>query len=202
MRISLCPTSRAALLAISAVGMISVSSAAQDDVATLVIVTPAPLIAKVKSIKPPAGAQQKGMIGSGQTMLHTTSTTSDLDSYWSERVDIDGDGNVDDSDWLWDDEARVLYTYDDNSFRCGKGGTGNGQMLVAVYGDGNARGRPEGSGWWVASLDEGECGAKTQSMYGCRFNSQGTRTSCGVAMLDDTNDDIVIASAKMKVAKP
>ena len=193
-------STRTLLLAVSAIGVFSARGVAQNEVAALVIVQPMPAIEKAKNPTPPGSAQQKAMIGGNKAMLHTNTHAQDLDSYWSERVDIDGDGNVDDSDWLWDDEAKVLYTYDDNNFRCGKGGTGNGQTLVAVYGKGNARGRPAGSGWYVSSLDEGECGAKMEGLYGCRFNAQGKRTSCGMAVLDDQTDDIVIASAKM--AKP
>ena len=201
MRFSDFCSKRVAVLAISALGVVSARAAAQDGgVASLIIISPAAEVARAKNPAPPANAQKKAMIGKAATMLHTNQSTQDLDSYWSERIDVDGDGNAEESDWLWDDETKVLYTFSDASFRCAGGGTGNGGMLVAVYGVGNTHGRPSGSGWWVANLENGECNAKVAGLQGCRFNSAGRRTQCGVAMIDDKNGDVVIGTAK--VAKP
>src|SRR6185312_12727545 len=102
--------------------------------------------------------------------------------------------NVDDANMLWDDEDKVLYAWKDGTFNCKKGGTGSGEMLIAVNAEGNARNRPAGSGFWVASLDKSECGSQTASLWGCKFDAKGTETACGVATLDEKNDDLIIAA--------
>jgi hypothetical protein len=34
-------------------------------------------------------------------------------------------------------------------------------------------------------------------VYGCKFDAKGNPTACGVAIVDDKNDDIVIGTAPM-----
>ena len=77
--------------------------------------------------------------------------------------------------------ARALATFDK-------------PLLVAVNGAGNTRGRPAGSGFWVASMDKGQCGIPAGSMWGCRFNASGTATACGVATIDQKNNDVIIVT--------
>ena len=67
---------------------------------------------------------------------------------------------------------------------------------------GNGRKKPAGSGFWLADLDKGECGAQGgatyaagNAMWGCKFDAQGNETACGVAMLDEKNDELVIVTA-------
>jgi hypothetical protein len=140
--------------------------------------------ASVKSKTPPANA------GKGTT----ANAAGDTDSIWAEKVDIDGDGNVDDTNFLWDDEDKILYFSKDGTFTCTNGGTGSGGILVAVYGAGNAYGKPANSGWWVADVDKGECGAQAAGLVGCKFDGSGAYTSCGVAVIDAKTDDITIAT--------
>ena len=68
-------------------------------------------------------------------------------------------------------------------------------MLIAINGKGNARHRPAGSGFYLVSLDAGECKADAAEAFGCKFDATGNPTACGVAVVDDKNDDIIIATA-------
>jgi hypothetical protein len=45
------------------------------------------------------------------------------------------------------------------------------------------------------SLDEGECAAKAAGLYGCAFDTKGQSTACGVATLDEKNDDLIVVTA-------
>ena len=57
------------------------------------------------------------------------------------------------------------------------------------------RHRPAGSGFYIVSLDATECKAEVAEAYGCKFDAKGNPTACGVAEVDDKNDDIIIATA-------
>jgi hypothetical protein len=59
----------------------------------------------------------------------------------------------------------------------------------------NGRNTPAGSGWYVMDLDESECKAKMAGLYGCKFDTNGNATACGMATLDEKNDDLVIVEA-------
>jgi len=146
---------------------------------------------------PPANSKQSKSIGKGKVSANTANTPTDTDSMWVDKIDIDGDGNVDETTMLWDDEDKVLYLYKEGTFACANGGTGSGGMLMAIYGKGNTHNRPAGSGWWAVEVDKDECAAKAAGVYGCKFDASGTPTACGMAVVDDKNDDLVIAAAKM-----
>jgi hypothetical protein len=158
---------------------------------------PAQVRAQADNPKPPANATQEKSIGKGKAVAHTANTPSDTDSLWVEKVDIDGDGNVDEASLLWDDEDKVLYLYKDGTFACSHGGTGSGGMLVAVYGKGNTHHKPAGSGWWAVELDKDECAAQAAGLYGCNFDANGDATKCGAAAVDDRGDALVV-TASMK----
>lgn len=149
--------------------------------------------AKAMSPTPPANAQKKGTIGAPPLQVNTAQGAQDTDSYWEEEIDIDGDGDEEEADLLWDDENKVLYLSDDGPFACRVGGTGNGQMLMAVYGTGNTQNRPAGSGWVVAHLDANECQAQAEGLFGCRFDANGNATECGAAVL--RGDQLTITQA-------
>ncbi len=136
------------------------------------------------------------MAGKNKTKIGTANQPGDDDSFWIEAIDVDGDGDVEDANVVWDDEDKVLFTYTTGSFTCKNGGTASGDLLIAVNGDGNPRKRPAGSGFWLADLDAGECGVQAAALWGCKFDATGNETACGVAAIDEKNDDIVIAAAK------
>jgi hypothetical protein len=89
----------------------------------------------------------------------------------------------------------VLYLYADGDFTCANGKTGSGGLLIALFGEGNTGKKPAGSGWYVVSLDEGECAVKAAGLYGCAFDAKGQATACGVATLDEKHDDLTVVTA-------
>lgn len=145
------------------------------------------------NVPPPAHAKKGPTVGKGKLAMNTANAARDADSFWVEEIDIDGDGTVERTDVLWDDEGKVLYLYADGTFTCTTGGTGEGAMLIAFFGQGNPH-RPAGSGWYVVELDKLECGARAAGVFGCRFDAKGNWTACGAATIDAKNDDIVIVS--------
>lgn len=139
----------------------------------------------------PTARQQtkKGSIGEDQVMITTTDSNHD---YWVEDIDLEGNGKTSEASMLWDHTDKVLYTFADKTVMCKSGGSADGDILIATYGNGNAAKRPSGSGWWMASLDAGECGMKTDTMYGCKFNPSGKNTACGIAELNNKTHDLMI----------
>jgi hypothetical protein len=157
---------------------------------------PPALIAKANDPKPPADAAQKTSIGRGKTAANTSNGASDQDSFWVEQIDVDGDGDVETANLIWDDEDKVLYVYDENdSLVCADGSPATADLLIGINGKGNARNRPAGSGFYMVSLDARECKAEAGEAFGCKFDANGNPTACGVAQVDDKNDDIIIATA-------
>lgn len=158
-------------------------------------VSPA-LIAKANSATPPANATKQTSIGKGKLKVSTANSANDDDSFWLEQIDVDGNGDVDDANLIWDDEDKVLYYYDDSdSLSCANGGVATADLLIGINGQGNARNRPAGSGFYLVSLDEGECKVAAAGTYGCKFDATGTPTACGLAVVDEKNDDILFVAA-------
>jgi len=153
-------------------------------------------VQKAAGTPPPANATKAKSIGGTSVKASTANSAADDDSFWTQSIDIDGDGDVEATNLVWDDEDKVLFSYSDGAFTCAGGGTGTGELLIATYAAGNTGKRPAGSGFWVASLDEGECAAQAAGLWGCRFNPAGKSTACGVVSIDDKADDIVIVTAK------
>jgi hypothetical protein len=149
-----------------------------------------------KSASPPAGAKTTKSAGGNNVTVSTANSAADDDSVWLEKLDVDGDGDVEDTNLVWDDEDKVLFAYSVGSFACRNGGTATAELLIATNSAGNPRNRPAGSGFWVADLDKGECGAQAAALWGCKFDANGNNTACGVATLDARNDDLMIATVK------
>ena len=96
---------------------------------------------------------KQATIGKGKTMAKTSKDNS----FWVEEIDMDGSGNPVEAQLLWDDTDKVLYTYADKSFKCHDGSTGNGDFLIATYGQGNRAKKPAGSFYHSQdSLDDGQ----------------------------------------------
>jgi hypothetical protein len=170
------------------------SGAVAQSTATGPAVKPATVASKAGTA-PPASAKPTKTAGNNKAKVSTANAATDDDSFWIEKVDVDGDGDVEDTNLVWDDEDRVLFAYTVGAFTCRNGGTATAELLVATYAAGNGRKKPAGSGFWLADLDKGECGAQAAAMWGCKFDAQGNETACGVAMLDEKNDELVIVTA-------
>ena len=178
------------------VSIVGSSRADQPAAGSLVAVkVPAAVAAKADAPAPPANATKKTSFGKHKAAVNTANAADDTDSFWVEQIDIDGDGTAEATDVLWDDEDKVLYLYAEGDFPCQGGGTGSGDLLIAINGKGNSRGRAAGSGWYLVTLDEGECHAKVAGTYGCKFDAKGNVTACGAAVADEKNDELVIATA-------
>jgi hypothetical protein len=148
-------------------------------------------VQKKAAAPPPAGATKASSIGQNVKVA----TPADSDS-WAEQIDVDGNGTAEQTNLVWDGADKVLLSNSTGTFQCSDGSTGTGELLVAVNGAGNTRGRAAGSGFWVASMDKGQCGIPAGSMWGCRFNASGTATACGVATIDQKNNDVIIVTAQ------
>jgi hypothetical protein len=152
-------------------------------------------VAKKAGTAAPAGAKTATSAGGAKAKVSTANSATDTDSFWLEKLDVDGDGDAEDSNLVWDDEDGVLFSYTVGAFACKGGGTATAELLIGVNAAGNPRKRPAGSGFWLANLEAGECGAKAAAMWGCKFDATGAETACGVATLDEKTDDLVIVAA-------
>lgn len=170
------------------------ASAAQAGSAIGLTVMPG-AVAKRAMMAPSASATRTRTAGKGALEISTAKSPGHDDSAWPEQLDIDGDGEVEDTNLVWDDEDKVLYAFSSGTFSCKSGGTAMADLLVAANGPGNRRNRPVGSGFWVADLDKDECGAEAAGLWGCSFDGSGTATACGMARIDSKNDDLVILMA-------
>jgi len=177
------------LLAVAANLMLAQSTA------TGPVVKPAAVVKKAGQ-PAPAGAKTTTTAGGHKAKVSTANSAADTDSFWIEKLDIDGDGDVEDTNLVWDDEDKVLFAYSDGAFACRNGGTATADLLVAAYAAGNTAKKPAGSGFWVADLDKGECSAQVAGLFGCKFDATGTETACGIATLDEKHDDLVIVGAR------
>ena len=152
------------------------------------------LKAKAAAPAPGANAQQqsqKTAIGKGKVAVQASGPSS----FWAEEVDVDDDGVVENNQFLYDVKRGMLFTYREDDFGCASGGTASGSILEALYAQGNAAGRPVGSGWYVVSLDAGTCGAKQSGLYGCKFDALGNPTECGVATINNSTGEIDVVVA-------
>ena len=147
-------------------------------------------VQKKASTPPPAGTTKTNSVGQNVKMA----TPADSDS-WAEQIDVDGNGTVEQANLVWDSTDKVLFSSSPGTFACSNGGTGTGELLVAVNAAGNKFGRPVGSGFWVASMDKGQCGVPPGTMWGCKFNARGTSTECGVAQIDQANNDVILVTS-------
>jgi hypothetical protein len=168
------------------------SGPASAVAAPRVKVDPSKVQARAKT-PPPATAVPKTSIGSGKVSMKTANSPADQDSFWIEEIDIDGDGVVERTEMLWDDEDRVLYAYAQTDVDCAAGGIAVVAVLVGVNADGNPRKRQPGSGMIAAEFDETECGASEAGLYGCTFNGAGIVTNWVVVRLDEENDTVMTA---------
>ena len=182
---------RWAPLALASLVCAAIIIAQEPGASTGVKVNPAE-VQKKAGTPPPAGATKTATAG---TEHLKTTTPPDSDS-WTEQIDADGNGQIESATLTWDGKDKILFSSTSGSFTCRNGAPGTGELLIAVNGTGNPQGRPVGSGFWLASLDKGQCGAQAQSLWGCRFDSSGNATTCGAARLDDRTHDLVIVKAE------
>ena len=156
----------------------------------------APKKVRDKAMNPTPGSNatqqsKKSSIGKGKTTVNTSKDNS----FWVEQVDLTGTGHPVDTQMLWDDTEKVLYASASKTFQCKDGSSANGDLLMATYAKGNKAGQPAGSGWWMASSDQGACKMSTEQAFGCKFDATGKNTACGMATLDDQTHEMTIIQA-------
>jgi hypothetical protein len=154
-------------------------------------VNPAQVQKKAATPPPASGTTKTSSVGQNVKVA----TPADSES-WAEQIDVDGNGTAEQTNLVWDSADKVLFSDSAGTFTCSNGSTGTGELLVAVNGAGNKRGRPVGSGFWVASMDKGQCGVPAGTMWGCKFDATGTATACGVATVDQQNNDVILVTSQ------
>lgn len=135
---------------------------------------------------------QKTSIGKGATSVKASQPSS----FWTEELDVDDDGTVETSDYLYDAQRGVLYTYREDDFACPNGNPESGSILMALYAKGNKADRPAGSGWYLVNLNAGQCAAKKAGTFGCKFDANGNPTECGAATVNKGTGEIDVVVAK------
>lgn len=153
------------------------------------------LSAKAATPAPGANAKntsQKTSIGKGGTSVKASQPSS----FWTEELDVDDDGTVEDSQYLYDAKRGILYTYREDDFACPNGNPESGNILVALYAQGNPANKPVGSGWYLVNLNAGQCAAKKAGTFGCKFDANGNATECGAATVNGATGEINVIVAK------
>ncbi len=150
----------------------------------------------------PAAATMATSVSSGPLVENTAQPGDAGDSSWVAQVDVDGDSTASQATFLWDDEVKVLYIATEDDEVCSNGGTALANTLTALFATGNIAGVPVGSGWTATYLDATECGAAEPVLWGERFDAAGMVTAAGVATIDPTTGDLVIAVATDSTAVP
>lgn len=177
-------------LALTTVGQ---SQTAQQNTPTVKVGSA--LIAKASSPAPPANAKnqaKKDSIGKGKAVVKASQPSS----FWAEEVDVDDDGTVETSDFLYDAQRGVVYTYREDDFSCPNGKPESGSILEALYAKGNKAGKPVGSGWYAVSLNAGQCSAQQAGMFGCRFDASGNATACGAITVNNATGEVDIVAVQ------
>ena len=154
-------------------------------------------VAAVKAANPtpsPAAKNQsqKTAIGAGPASVKASGPSA----YWTDLVDIDGDGVEEDTQFLFDKQRGILYTYKLDNYQCANGTSQNGNVLMGLYTQGNNAGRPSGSGWFVVSVQAGQCGEKKAGLFGCRFDASGKPTTCGTAKVKEDSGELEVTVKK------
>ena len=183
----------AVLLLLPGLGVLAIAQTAAQSAPKVVVGKQ--LSAKATTPAPGAkahNAAQKSSIGKGAT----TVKASQPSSFWIEDLDVDDDGVVETSDYLYDSQRGVLYTYREDDFACPNGKPESGSILMALYANGNPAHKAVGSGWYVVNLNTGQCAAKKAGTFGCRFNASGAPTACGAATVNDATGEIDVVVAQ------
>jgi hypothetical protein len=151
--------------------------------------------AKAANPTPSAAAKNQGQktaIGVGPASVKASGPSA----YWTDLVDIDGDGVEEDTQFLYDKQRGILYTYKQDNYQCADGTSQDGDVLMGIYTQGNTAGNPSGSGWFVVAVKAGQCGEKKAGLFGCRFNASGKPTTCGTARVREESGEVEVMVKK------
>jgi hypothetical protein len=183
--------SLAIALGLSACASSSKSQSAASAPANIQI--PASVRALAVAPTPPANATKATTVGKGSLATSTTDGPGDTDFVWTGNIDVTGDGQIEETQFLWDDEDKLLYLAAATTFDCGDTpGEGAGGVLVVLEATGNTDKAPVGSGVWAVELDASECASQSAGIFGCDFDAYGNATACGAADLDEKTGELDI----------
>jgi len=181
------------LILLLGLGLLTVAQTAQQTAPKVKVGTQ--LTSKANAPAPSAAAtntSQKTSIGKGKT----TVTASQPSSFWTEELDVDDDGTVETSNYLYDAQRGILYTYREDDFSCPNGNPESGSILMALYAKGNTANKPVGSGWYLVNLNAGQCAAKKAGTFGCKFDANGNPTECGAGTVNEATGEVNLVVAK------
>lgn len=162
----------------------------------------APKVTVGNNLKSKAAAPSPSSSATNQTHKSTigkgaaSAKVAQPSSFWTETIDIDNSGNSVATDFLYDAPKGVLYAYRQGNFTCPNGNPDSGDILTAVFTQGNKMGKPPGSGWYLVDLNAGQCKAREAGTYGCKFDANGNPTVCGAATVDYATGDIDVVVAQ------
>lgn len=180
-------------VALFAVGILAVAQTTQQNAPKVKVGKQ--LTAKATSPAPGANAKnttQKASVGKGATSVKASQPSA----FWTEELDVDDDGTVENSQYLYDAKRGILYTYREDDFACPNGNPESGSILMALYTQGNSVNKPVGSGWYVVNLNTGQCAAKKSGTFGCKFDANGNATECGAATVNNATGEVDLVVAK------
>lgn len=135
---------------------------------------------------------QQTAIGVGPAQVKASGPSA----YWTDMVDIAGNGAEVDTQFLFDKKRGMLYTYKRDNYQCGNGTSQHGDVLMGIYTQGNNSGNPLGSGWYVVAVKAGQCGEKKAGLFGCRFDASGKPTTCGIAKVKEESGEVEVTVRK------
>jgi hypothetical protein len=133
---------------------------------------------------------KKTTVGKG----HATAKASAPSSYWTEEVDLHDDGSVETTEFLYDAQRGIVYAYGEDDFTCANGKPEKAAILEAAYTTGNKAGKPVGSGYYIVSLNAGQCAAKKAGAYGCKVDANGDPTECGAVAVNDATGEVTVVA--------
>jgi len=180
-------------MAMFALGILAVGQPTQENAPKVKVGKQ--LAGKATTPAPGANAKntaQKGSVGKGATSVKASQPSS----FWTEELDVDDDGAVENSQYLYDAKRGVLYTYREDDFACPNGNPESGSILMALYAKGNPADKPVGSGWYLVNLNAGQCAAKKAGTFGCKFDANGNATECGAATVNNETGEMDVVVAK------
>ena len=181
---------------LTAAGMAALASGQTPNSQTSVTMKVGPAVAvKAANPTPSAAAKNQGQktgIGTGPASVKASGPSA----YWTDLVDIEGNGVEQDNQFLFDKQRGILYSYRQDNYLCADGTQQNGNVLMGIYTQGNTAGKPVGSGWYVVAVNAGQCGERKAGLFGCRFDGSGRPTTCGPAKVKEESGEIEVVVKK------
>jgi hypothetical protein len=114
---------------------------------------------------------------------------------WYEVADVDSNGTQEKIGFMWDAKNKVMYAYTEDPVTLSDGTIANKGLLITQFGEGNTRGRAEGSGWYAYALERDTTATGTRgSLYGCTFDKTGAILECGTGTFERDGVDFKISA--------